>query len=75
LLRDALRTGHARLRPSGNENMQAILVLEDESGDIVHADQPISFKKGARQFTVRRVKTEFCELPSASQLLTKNLKS
>lgn len=38
------------------------LVIEDnEHGEAVRPDQPISFIKGQRQFTVRRIFTDFCE--------------
>jgi CRISPR system Cascade subunit CasD len=61
-LRDALVKGHPRLRLSSSDNPETRLVLEDKAGDIARPDQPISFKKGARQFTVRRVKIDFVTL-------------
>jgi CRISPR system Cascade subunit CasD len=66
-LRDALVKGHARLSSSVSGNPSVRLVLEDEAGDIVRPDQPISFRKGARQFTVRRVTTEFVSLETNSK--------
>ncbi len=66
-LREALEKGHARLRLSGQGDNRARLVLEDGQGDIARPDQPICFTKGARQFTVRRVKVDFFSLETQSK--------
>lgn len=39
------------------------LVLEDQEGSQVHNDHPISFEKGNRRFTPRRVTTSWVEWP------------
>jgi CRISPR system Cascade subunit CasD len=40
---------------------RARLMMEDPvQGSIVRPDQPISFRKGSRQFTVRRLSADFC---------------
>lgn len=39
------------------------LVLDDEQGSQVRHDHPISFEKGRRQFTPRRVQTLFIDRP------------
>jgi CRISPR system Cascade subunit CasD len=75
-LRDALEKGHARLRSlDKGQDPRARLVLEDPRGDIVRPDQPISFQKGARQFTARRVRVEFIELSPSTQSQIANPKS
>lgn len=66
-LREALVKGHARLRSSGTDTPETRLVLEDEFGDVVRPDQPITFRKGARQFTVRRVNIDFISLEEDSK--------
>jgi len=59
-LETALRE-YPRLRPKRNpyddDRMRAM--LEDPSGEIVRPDWPLSFAKGARQFTLRRLRVEF----------------
>lgn len=47
---------------SGRDHEQRMrLIIEDATqGSIVRPDQPISFMKGNRQFTVRRVRMDFC---------------
>lgn len=64
-LHDALVNGYPRLRPSNrDQELRVRLVLEDQHGDIVRPDQPISYQNGARRFTIRRVRVEFVELPT-----------
>ena len=54
---------HPRLRNKrAFEDDRMRLMIEDEDGDIVRPDQPISFAKEARQFTVRRLKVDFVSL-------------
>ena len=59
---DALRS-FPRLREprddSGDRRMRA--VLEDDDGEIVRPDQPLSFAKGARRFGLRRMTVSFIE--------------
>jgi CRISPR system Cascade subunit CasD len=61
-LRDALVSGHPQLRPAATANERIRIILEDDTGDIIRQDQPISFRKGARQFTSRRVGIDFVSL-------------
>lgn len=58
-LRMALETGCPPVRDPSTSDPRLRLVLEDENGPISRSDQPISFKKGARQFTTRRVTMDF----------------
>lgn len=62
-LEDAL-LHYPRLAPSRDWESRARLVIEDPvHGSIVRPDQPISFAKSNRQFTVRRVRMGFCIPP------------
>lgn len=65
-LEEALQgpTAYPRLANGRNHSQRARLVIEDaEKGSIVRPDQPISFTRGSRQFTIRRVRMEFCIPP------------
>lgn len=49
-------------------NHQARMMLEDpEHGGIICPDQPVSFVKGNREHTVRRIRVDFCDLPKAKE--------
>jgi len=66
-LEEAL-TSHPRLAAGRNSESRTRLVIEDEArGSIVRPDQPVSFVKGNRQFTVRRVRMAFCEPPETAK--------
>lgn len=66
-LEDALQS-HPRLALGRNREERARLIIEDlERGSIVRPDQPISFLKGQRQFTVRRVRIDFCIPPEVAK--------
>jgi hypothetical protein len=39
-------------------------MIEDPRGEIVRPDLPVSFAKGKRDFTVRRLHADFCIPPS-----------
>lgn len=57
-----------RSKRSPFDDDQARLMIEDaRRGDIARPDQPISFAKGHRQFTVRRLYADFCIPPSAQE--------
>ncbi len=65
-LEDALQgtSAYPRLAEGRNRDQRARLVIEDaNNGSIVRPDQPISFMRGRRQFTVRRVRIDFCIPP------------
>ena len=69
-LEDALldRTPIHDWRPARASEHRARLVIEDlDQGSIVRPDQPISFVKGDRQFTVRRVRMDFCTPPERAK--------
>lgn len=69
-LEDALGGANAyqRLAPSRDGEPRARLVIEDNlHGSIVRPDQPLSFVKGDRQFTVRRVRMDFCVPPGPAK--------
>jgi len=56
-------------RGDQDANHQARMMIEDpEHGSIVRPDQPISFLKGDRKHTVRRIRVAFCELPKAKEV-------
>ena len=50
--------GHGRLRHKRHSDDPDVMrgLLEDDMGEIVRPDQPVSFIKGARQFGLRRMK-------------------
>lgn len=61
-LEEALQgpSSYPRLVSGRNRDQRARLVIEDaEKGSIARPDQPISFMRGGRQFTVRQVYMEF----------------
>lgn len=62
-LEAALKT-YRRLREKRNlyEDERMRLMLETPDGEIVRPDQPISFEKDKRQFTVRRVSVDWTAL-------------
>ena len=65
-LEEALQgpSAYPRLANGRNRDQRARLVIEDaEKGSIVRPDQPISFMRGRRQFTIRRVNMDFCIPP------------
>jgi len=64
-LEAALQT-YPRLREKRSQfnDERTRLVIEDTHGEIVRPDQPISFAKGRRQCTVRRLRVAFCTPPS-----------
>lgn len=56
--------GYPRLARGRDKERRARLMIEDaEHGSIVRPDQPLSFAWGQRQFTVRRVRLDFCIPP------------
>jgi CRISPR system Cascade subunit CasD len=56
--------GHPRLAPGRDADRRARLMIEDsEHGSIIRPDQPLSFAWSQRQFTVRRVRLDFCTPP------------
>jgi CRISPR system Cascade subunit CasD len=68
-LETALRS-YPRLRPKRSpfeDNRTRLMIEESQRGDIARPDQPISFAKGHRQFTVRRLYADFCTPPSAQE--------
>ena len=66
-LEDAL-ISYQRLAPSRDKDARTRLVIEDpQHGSIIRPDQPISFAMGKRQFTVRRVRMDFCIPPDKPQ--------
>jgi CRISPR system Cascade subunit CasD len=61
-LEDALCL-HQRLKPKRNrfDDDRMRLVIEDNyNGAVIHRDCPISFVKGARDFSIRRVSVDYC---------------
>lgn len=60
----ALTDYRPRLRPKRHrlDDDRVRVMLEDETGDIVRHDQPLSFEKSHRQFTVRRLRVAYCDL-------------
>jgi CRISPR system Cascade subunit CasD len=52
------KDGHYRVR---------MMIEDSEHGSIIRPDQPVSFAKGSRKHTVRHIRVEFCELPSAKE--------
>ncbi len=65
-LEEALQgpSAYPRIAIGRNHDQRARLVIEDaEKGSIVRPDQPISFMRGGRQFTIRRVRMDFCIPP------------
>ncbi len=64
---DAALRAYPRLRNKRLpfDDDRARLMIEDAHGEIVRPDQPISFANGARQFTVRRLRVDFC-LPQST---------
>lgn len=66
-LEEALAKGYSRLAAGRNGERRARLMIEDaERGSIVRPDQPLSFAWEQRQFTVRRVRLDFCIPPDLS---------
>ena len=56
--------GYPRLAAGRDRERRARLMIEDpERGSIVRPDQPLSFAWDQRQFTVRRVRLDFCAPP------------
>lgn len=49
------------------DNRARLIVEDSQRGSIVRPDQPISFEKGNRQFTVRKVRMDFCVLPEVAE--------
>jgi len=63
-LEEALKKGYPRLAAGRDREHRARLMIEDaQRGSIVRPDQPLSFAWGQRQFTVRRVRLDFCTPP------------
>ncbi len=63
-LEEALAKGYPRLAAGRDKERRARLMIEDaQRGSIVRPDQPLSFAWGQRQFTVRRVRLDFCIPP------------
>lgn len=65
-LEEALQgpSAYPRLAEGRNRDQRARLIIEDvKNGSIVRPDQPISFMRGRRQFTIRRVNMDFCIPP------------
>jgi CRISPR system Cascade subunit CasD len=72
-LKDGVREGeelervlraYLRLKCKRNrydDDRMRLLLEDNEHGEAVRPDQPISFLKGQRQFTVRRISTRFCD--------------
>lgn len=51
-----------------DKHYKARMMIEDpKHGSIIRPDQPISFAKGNRKHTVRRIRVDFCELPKATK--------
>ncbi len=46
---------------------QIRLMLEDENGEMQANDQPISYEKGNRQFTPRRMRVDWIDFPSFAE--------
>lgn len=73
-LEQALRSYRriAAPRPEGRSDKDAdhrvrMMIEDPEHGSIIRPDQPISFAKGNRKHTVRRIRVDFCELPEAKK--------
>lgn len=62
-LRTVLQTYPWLGRQTEERPDQLCVALEDESGDQVRPDQPLSFTRFENHCSPRRVKTEFCETP------------
>lgn len=65
-LEEALQgpSAYPRIANGRNRDRRARLVIEDaEKGSIARPDQPISFMCSQRQFTIRRVRVDFCIPP------------
>lgn len=43
------------------------MMIDDTRGEVVRPDQPLSFAKGKRQFTLRRLHVDFCIPPSPNK--------
>jgi len=67
----ALTDYRPRLRPKRHrlDDDRVRLMLEDETGDIVRRDQPLSFEKGNRRFTARRLRVEYYDLTALEEAL------
>lgn len=67
----AITSYRPRLRPKRHrlDDDRIRVMLEDETGDIVRRDQPLSFEKGNRQFTVRRLRVAYCDLSESKEAL------
>jgi len=65
----AITSYRPRLRPKRHrlDDERIRVMLEDETGDIVRRDQPLSFEKGNRQFTVRRLRVAYCDLSESKE--------
>jgi len=79
-LEDALKTHSRIVLESRRRDWLAIaneqhirMVIEDKDGVEIRSDQPISFEKGNRRFTVRRVKTVFVATENAISHALPNL--
>lgn len=69
MLENALRD-YPRLRSKRNQfdEDQTRLMIEDRgTGTIIRPDQPLSFMKGKRQFTIRRLIADFCTPPEIAK--------
>jgi len=66
----AITSYRPRLRPKRHrlDDERIRVMLEDETGDIVRRDQPLSFEKGNRQFTVRRLRVAYCNLSDPKEV-------
>lgn len=66
----ALTSYRPRLRPKRHwlDDDRVRIMLEDETGDIVRRDQPLSFEKGNRQFTFRRLRVAYCDLSETKEV-------
>ena len=66
-LEDALQgsSAYPRIASGRNRDQRARLLIEDpDHGSIVRPDQPVSFMHSNRQFTIRRVRMDFCVPPA-----------
>lgn len=65
----AITSYRPRLRPKRHrlDDERIRIMLEDETGDIVRRDQPLSFEKGNRQFSVRRLRVAYCDLSETKE--------
>lgn len=69
MLKNAL-SEYPRLRPKRNpfdEDQTRLMIEDGENGTIVRPDQPLSFMKGKRQFTIRRLTVDFCVPPEIAK--------